>query len=47
MQWINSAFPDLRFISPLSQGGQKWVYSAEHLVDGMVVLKIIQPNQSP
>lgn len=37
-------FPDLQDIQPLSQGGQKQVFSAIHPHDGHVVLKLMHPN---
>lgn len=45
--WISSKFPELKNIEPLAQGGQKFVYSAQHSTEGDVVLKIIHPLQDP
>jgi serine/threonine-protein kinase len=42
--WLESEFPDLNCIQPLSQGGQKQVFSAQHPHDGDVVLKLMSPN---
>ena len=38
-------FPNLSQLAQLAAGGQKWVYSGIHPVDGPVVLKVIQPGQ--
>lgn len=43
--WLASQFPDLSNIQPLSQGGQKQVFSATHANDGDVVLKLMHPQQ--
>ncbi len=44
--WLAANFPDLRAVAPLgAPSGQKWVYAAEHAVDGAVVLKLIKPGQ--
>jgi eukaryotic-like serine/threonine-protein kinase len=45
LAWLAGQFPDLTNLSPLSRGGQKLVLSADHSVDGAVVLKLIHPNQ--
>lgn len=45
LAWITNSFPNLKNIQPLSQGGQKLVFSAEHQTEGDVVLKIIHPSQ--
>ena len=42
--WLAGQFPDLQNIQPLSRGGQKLVFSAQHLHDGDVVLKLMHPN---
>ena len=39
--WLAGQFPDLQNIQPLSQGGQKQVFSAVHSHDGDVVLKLM------
>ena len=39
--WLAGQFPDLQNIQPLSQGGQKQVFSAVHPHDGDVVLKLM------
>ncbi len=44
-RWVTSTFPALTEIARLGQGSQKVVYSAQHDVDGPVVLKLIKPNQ--
>ena len=44
--WLAQSFPDLSRLAPLSSGGQKTVYAAEHPADGEVVLKLIKPSQS-
>jgi eukaryotic-like serine/threonine-protein kinase len=43
--WLASQFSDLINIQPLSQGGQKQVFSAVHVRDGEVVLKLMHPQQ--
>ena len=45
VDWLRAAFPDLEDLTPLSQGGQKLVFTARHKTDGDVVLKVIKPNQ--
>ncbi|BBO77934.1 hypothetical protein DSCW_53510 [Desulfosarcina widdelii] len=42
--WLARQFSDLQSIRPLSQGGQKQVFSALHPHDGDVVLKLMHPN---
>lgn len=42
--WLTQQFPDLGNIQPLSQGGQKRVFSAVHANDGDVVLKLMHPT---
>lgn len=42
--WLAKTFSDLLNIQPLSQGGQKQVFSARHPHDGDVVLKLMHPN---
>lgn len=42
--WLSDQFRDLDGIEPLSQGGQKSVFSATHPEDGDVVLKLMLPN---
>jgi serine/threonine-protein kinase len=43
-EWLAGQFPDLKGLQPLSQGGQKQVFSAVHLRDGDVVLKVMHPS---
>lgn len=43
--WLRGHFPDLANIQPLSVGGQKHVFSADHPADGPVVMKILRPDQ--
>jgi serine/threonine-protein kinase len=43
-RWLAGQFPDLQNIQPLSQGGQKQVFSALHRHDGDVVLKLMHPT---
>ena len=43
--WLQEQFGDLADIRPLSQGGQKQVFSAVHQQDGEVVLKLMHPAQ--
>jgi serine/threonine-protein kinase len=45
LQWLGPRFPQLLNIAPLNAGGQKEVFSADHPIDGPVVLKIIRPQQ--
>ncbi len=42
--WLANQFPDLRSVQPLSQGGQKSVFSGDHPTEGDVVLKLVHPN---
>jgi serine/threonine protein kinase len=43
--WLAGQFPNLNNLAPLSTGGQKVVVSAEHGMDGPVVLKVFHPGQ--
>lgn len=45
LAWLASQFPALSNLAFLSQGGQKIVLSADHPIDGPVVLKLINPTQ--
>lgn len=45
MVWLAQQFPDLANLQPLSQGGQKLVFSATHSTDGEVVLKLVHNSQ--
>lgn len=47
VEWLETQFRDLKNLQPLSSGGQKWVFSADHAVDGKVVLKIFKPTSTP
>lgn len=40
--WLGEHFPDLTDVRPLTQGGQKLVFAAEHPTDGAVVLKLLR-----
>jgi eukaryotic-like serine/threonine-protein kinase len=42
--WLAAQFTDLASFAPLADGGQKWVFSAQHPTDGDVVLKLIKPS---
>lgn len=42
--WLAERFPDLQGVQPLSEGGQKQVFSALHPHDGDVVLKLMRPS---
>jgi eukaryotic-like serine/threonine-protein kinase len=42
--WLAGVFPELQDIQPLSQGGQKQVFSAQHPSDGDIVLKLMYPS---
>lgn len=42
--WLTTQFPDLQNIQPLTQGGQKQVFSALHRQDGDIVLKLMHPT---
>lgn len=44
--WLQASFPDLTYITPLKQGGQKLVFSAKHATDGDVVFKLVRPSTS-
>lgn len=43
--WVATNFPDLTSITGPIEGGQKYVFFADHPTDGSVVLKVIKPNQ--
>ena len=47
LDWLRTQFPDLASLAPLSQGGQKLVFSANHARDGAVVLKLILRADQP
>lgn len=47
LNWIAQNFPELTAITALRDGGQKWVFAAQHPTDGNVVLKIIKPGTDP
>lgn len=42
--WLSGQFPDLQGLQPLSRGGQKLVFAAQHPTDGDVVLKLMLPG---
>ncbi|MBV9311562.1 MAG: hypothetical protein JOZ73_12055 [Solirubrobacterales bacterium] len=44
VQWLAQQFPALSAFTPLADGGQKRVYTAQHQSDGDVVLKLIKPT---
>jgi serine/threonine protein kinase len=44
-EWLATQFADLSAVSRLAEGGQKWVFAAEHQGDGAVVLKLVKPSQ--
>ncbi len=44
--WLGQHFPQMKDFAPLGEGGQKWVFSATHAMDGPVVFKLIKPNQN-
>ena len=46
IEWLDASFPTLSKIVPMQQGGQKWVYSCEHIQYGACVLKLIKPGAS-
>lgn len=39
-KWLQAQFPEISCLSPLSQGGQKQVFSGNHPTDGSVVIKL-------
>ena len=45
--WVTTKFPELGNVTPMTPGGQKWVFGATHPTYGEVVLKIIKPSQDP
>jgi eukaryotic-like serine/threonine-protein kinase len=47
MPWVSRLFTDLGDLTFLAQGGQKWVFTAVHPIDGKVVIKLIKPLQDP
>jgi eukaryotic-like serine/threonine-protein kinase len=42
--WLAGVFPELQNIQPLSEGGQKQVFSAQHPENGDIVLKLMHPS---
>jgi eukaryotic-like serine/threonine-protein kinase len=42
--WLQAQFPNLKNISPLDDGGQKSVFTADHQTDGKIVLKLFHPG---
>ena len=42
--WLQAQFSDLKNIQPLDDGGQKSVFTADHPVDGKIVLKLFHPG---
>lgn len=42
--WLQQQFPDLSSLKPLSEGGQKEVFSGVHNTNGSVVLKTYHPK---
>lgn len=44
-QWLEQQFNGLSGMTPLAQGGQKYVFRAVHAADGDVVLKLIKQGQ--
>lgn len=43
--WLQTKFPELGPLALLGQGGQKWVFAAQHPEHGSIVLKIVHPKQ--
>jgi len=43
-QWLSQQMPDLSGLTPLGEGGQKWVFAGRHTQDGDVVIKLIKPS---
>jgi serine/threonine-protein kinase len=43
-KWLQAQFPEISCLSPLSQGGQKEVFSGNHPTDGSVVIKLYYPQ---
>jgi serine/threonine-protein kinase len=44
LKWLQAQFPEISRLSPLSQGGQKEVFSGNHPTDGSVVIKFYHPK---
>lgn len=44
LNWLHTIFPNLQNIQPLDDGGQKSVFTADHPVDGKIVLKLFHPR---
>lgn len=42
--WLQAQFPEISCLSPLSQGGQKEVFSGNHPAEGPVVIKLYYPQ---
>lgn len=45
--WVSKFFPKLSNVALLASGGQKVVFSADHNLNGPIVLKLIRENQNP
>jgi eukaryotic-like serine/threonine-protein kinase len=45
--WLQSQFPTIKNLAPLSQGGQKCVFSGDHPTEGPVVLKFFHLATDP
>ena len=43
--WVSASFPDIQNIAMFTSGGQKTVFTADHPVEGKIVLKIIDARQ--
>lgn len=44
LKWLQPQFPEISCLSPLSEGGQKEVFSGNHPTDGPVVIKLYHPK---
>ena len=42
--WLQQQFPNLKNIRPLVDGGQKSVFTADHPIEGRIVLKLFHPG---
>jgi serine/threonine protein kinase len=44
LKWLQAQFREISCLSPLSEGGQKEVFSGNHPTDGPVVIKLYYPQ---
>jgi serine/threonine protein kinase len=44
--WLQQQLPNVSGVARLADGGQKWVFTANHVTNGEVVIKVILPGQN-